>query len=507
MTLAGITGHRPVSSTPHPSGDFHRAKHYPHRDRSQALPSGGPIARPLVRARPERRYRCSARRSARTCAGRSRASAEREALVVRHQGYRATYDELWDQVDVAARALLAHGVGMGDRVGIWAPNRYEWVVTQFATARVGAILVTINPAYKSAELAYALQKAGVSVLVLARGFRKARLRGHARGRARQLPRPARGDRARGRLGGVPGRGRARRRRRARRARGAGCSSTTRSTSSTRRARRAPRRARRSRTTTSSTTRTSRRARSATASATASACPCRSTTASAWCSAPSPASTHGACIVVPGRGVRSAAPCSQTVEAERCTSLYGVPTMFIAELEHPDFERFDLSSLRTGMMGGAPCPVEVMKQVRTQMHMDEVTIICGMTETSPVSTQTALDDPLEKRVTTVGRVHPHVEVKIVDPETGAIVPRGTPGEQCTRGYSVMLGYWDDDRGHAARDRRRRLDAHRRPRGDGRRRLRQHRRPDQGHDHPRRREHLSARDRGVPLPACPRSATPR
>ena len=154
-------------------------------------------------------------------------------------------------------------------------------------------------------------------------------------------------------------------------------------------------------------------------------------------------THGACVVVPGASFDPLATL-QAVEEERCTSLYGVPTMFIAELEHPRFGEFDLSSLRTGIMAGAPCPVEVMSQVRSRMHMDEVTIGCGMTETAPLSTQTAVDDEVDKRVTTVGRVHPHVEVKIVDPETGATVPRGTPGEQCTRGYSVMLGYWDDER---------------------------------------------------------------
>src|SRR4029077_10560101 len=153
-------------------------------------------------------------------------------------------------------------------------------------------------------------------------------------------------------------------------------------------------------------------------------------------------THGACIVVPSEGFDPGAVL-RAVEAERCTSVYGVPTMFIAALEHPDFERFDLSSLRTGLMGGAPCPAEVMKKVRSLMHMDEVAIVCGMTETSAVSTQPAPDDPLEKRITTVGRVHPHLEMKIVDPDTGAIEPRGTPGEQCTRGYSVMLGYWDDE----------------------------------------------------------------
>jgi fatty-acyl-CoA synthase len=153
-------------------------------------------------------------------------------------------------------------------------------------------------------------------------------------------------------------------------------------------------------------------------------------------------THGACVVVPGEAFDPLAVL-QAVEAERCTSLYGVPTMFIAELEEPRFSEFDLSSLRTGIMAGAPCPVEVMKRVRADMHMDEVTIAYGMTETSPVSTQTAVDDPVEKRVATVGRVHPHVEVRIVDPATDELVPRGTSGELCTRGYSVMLGYWGDD----------------------------------------------------------------
>ena len=152
--------------------------------------------------------------------------------------------------------------------------------------------------------------------------------------------------------------------------------------------------------------------------------------------------HGACLVAPGANFDPLATL-QAVEAERCTSLYGVPTMFIAQLEHERFGELDLSSLRTGIMAGAPCPVEVMNAVRSQMHMDEVTIGCGMTETAPLSTQTAVDDDVEKRVSTVGRVHPHVEVKIVDPATGEPVPRGTAGEQCTRGYSVMLGYWDDE----------------------------------------------------------------
>ena len=209
-------------------------------------------------------------------------------------------------------------------------------------------------------------------------------------------------------------------------------------------------------------------------------------------------THGACVVVPSEAFDPLAVL-EAVSRERCTSLYGVPTMFIAALEEPRFAEFDLSSLRTGIMAGAPCPIEVMKRVRADMHMDEVTIACGMTETSPVSTQTAVDDPVEKRVSTIGRAHPHVEVKIVDPATGETVPRGVPGEQCTRGYSVMLGYWGDDEATASAIDGERLDAHRRPLDDGRGRLRQHRRPDQGHDHPWRREHLPARDRGVPAHA--------
>src|SRR5204862_115622 len=155
-----------------------------------------------------------------------------------------------------------------------------------------------------------------------------------------------------------------------------------------------------------------------------------------------ASTHGAAMVVPGEAYDPLAV-MQTVEAERCTSVYGVPTMFIGELDHPEFNRFDFSSLRTGIMAGSPCPVEVMKKVQSKMHMPEVTICYGMTETSPVSTQSATDDPLEKRVSTVGRVHPHVEIKIVSPETGMTVPRGTAGELCTRGYLVMLGYWNNE----------------------------------------------------------------
>jgi fatty-acyl-CoA synthase len=371
---------------------------------------------------------------------------QREALVVPHQEYRATYAQLWAQVDQAARAFLALGVGQGDRVGIWAPNRWEWVVTQFATARVGAILVTVNPAYKAAELEYALAKAGVSVLVMAPGFRGAdyiALLDEVRGGCPQLREEiVLGDGWERFLAGAEHVDQAQL---ARREATLGCHDPV---------------------NIQFTSGTTGRPKGATLShhnilnnAHLTAATLRYSEHDRVC-VPVPfyhcfgmvlgilaCATHGACMVVPGEAFDGAAVLA-TVEAERCTSLYGVPTMFIAELEQPRLGSFDLSSLRTGLMGGAPCPIEVMHQVRARLHMDEVAIVCGMTETSPVSTQTAADDPVEKRVRTVGRVHPHLEVKIVDPATGATVPRGTPGEQCTRGYSVMLGYWDDPEATAA-----------------------------------------------------------
>ena len=209
-------------------------------------------------------------------------------------------------------------------------------------------------------------------------------------------------------------------------------------------------------------------------------------------------THGSAIVLPGLGFNPEEVLT-AVQEERCTSLYGVPTMFIAELAHPDLQSFDLSSLRTGIMAGSPCPVEVMKQVLNEMNMTDVTIAYGMTETSPVSTQTMTTDTIDRRVSTVGRVHPHVEIKIIDPESGETVERGRDGELCTRGYSVMLGYWNDPAADHRIDRRGGVDAFRGPGHDGLGRLYEHRRADQGHDHPRRREHLPQGDRGVPLRA--------
>jgi acyl-CoA synthetase (AMP-forming)/AMP-acid ligase II len=205
-------------------------------------------------------------------------------------------------------------------------------------------------------------------------------------------------------------------------------------------------------------------------------------------------THGAAMVYPSEGFDPLATLEAVAE-ERCTALYGVPTMFIAELGHPEFPRFDLSSLRTGVMAGAPCPIEVMKRCVTEMKMREITIGYGMTETSPLSTQTACNDSLERRVGTVGRGHPHVEIKIVDAD-GGIVPRSSAGEFCTRGYSVMLGYWDDEKTAQAPSGR--LDAYRRSRHHGPGRLLQHRWPPQGHGDPRGRKHLSARNRGVLVP---------
>jgi len=365
---------------------------------------------------------------------------EREALVVRHQGYRATYRELWDQTTRAARGLLAHGVRKGDRVGIWSPNRFEWVVVQYATARIGAILVNINPAYKTAELSYALQQSGTSLLLLARAFRTADYVGmleEVRDLCPELGESlvldddwsrllADGDRvALDDLSALE---------------------------------------------TSLqfddainiqyTSGTTGFPKGATLShhnilnngyfigealhysGNDRVCiPVPFYHCFGMVLGNLACTTHGACMVVPGESYEPLAV-METVQAERCTALYGVPTMFIGELDHAEFGRFDFSSLRTGIMAGSPCPVEVMKKVQSQMHMPEVTICYGMTETAPVSTQSATDDPLDKRVSTVGRIHPHVEIKIVDAANGQVVQRGETGELCTRGYSVMLGYWNN-----------------------------------------------------------------
>jgi fatty-acyl-CoA synthase len=370
---------------------------------------------------------------------------EREALVVRHQDYRASYRELSEQVALAARALITGGVRKGDRVGIWAPNRYEWVIVQYATARVGAILVTINPAHKAGELQYALRKAGVSFLLMARGFRGAdyiamldQVRGECPALRDVVVLDDEWEAFLAEADWVDERELREREASLDPSDPINIQYTSGTTGFPKGATLSHRNILNNGHFTAQVLRYSERDR---------VC------------VPVPfyhtfgmvlgnlvAMSHGACVVVPGESF-DPDDVLRAVQAERCTSLYGVPTMFIAELAHPTLGEFDLGSLRTGIMAGAPCPVEVMKQVRSRMHMEEVTIACGMTETSPLSTQTSVDDPVEKRVTTVGRVHPHVEVKIVDPTTGQTVPRGTAGEQCTRGYSVMLGYWEDPDGTA------------------------------------------------------------
>jgi fatty-acyl-CoA synthase len=376
-----------------------------------------------------------------------------DALVACHQQLRYSYRELRDEADRAARALMALGVQRGDRVGIWSGNRAEWMITQYAAAKAGAILVNVNPAYRLREVEYALRHSGVSVLITARGFRSTdyvemllrlapelpalrhvvylgpdaqpggivwadflelanRIEAgelEARETALQFDEPVNIQYTSGTTGSPKG-------------------------------------------------------------ATLShhnilnngyfvGEVLRYTEHDRIC-APVPlyhcfgcvlanmaAVTHGCAVVLPGESFDPNATL-EAIEAESCTSIYGVPTMFIAQMEHPRFGSVQLETLRTGIMAGAPCPIDVMRKVIGRMHVSEVTIIYGMTETSPASFQSRIDDPIEVRVSTVGRVLPHLESKIVNPDTGATVPRGTPGELCARGYAVMLGYWKDDDATAA-----------------------------------------------------------
>lgn len=384
---------------------------------------------------------------------------DRTALIVRQQNVHWSYGELKARVDAFAAGLVALGLAPGDRVGIWSPNNSEWVITQFATAKAGLILVNINPAYRLSELDYALNKVGCKALITADSFKTGDYVGMLREIAPEIN------------CSVPGK---------------------------LEAKRLP------------SLRTLIRIGSGEAPGFFSFeevlskggdpelaiieelaitlqfdNPINIQFTSGTTGAPKGATlthhnilnngyfigeamrltdrdricipvplyhcfgmvlgnlaciTHGSAMVYPSEGFDPLATL-ETVEAERCTGLYGVPTMFIAELGHPEFARFNLQSLRTGIMAGSPCPIEVMRRCVSEMNMREVTIAYGMTETSPVSTQTSYDDSLERRVSTVGRVHPQVEIKIIDGD-GRIVPPGVPGELCTRGYSVMVGYWDD-----------------------------------------------------------------
>ena len=368
---------------------------------------------------------------------------DRPALVSRHQGVRLTYAELDAEVDRVARALIAAGLERGDRLGLWSPNRAEWALVQYATARLGVILVNVNPAYRAHELAYALRQSGCRMLVAAKEFKTSdyvAMVGEVREELDDLERvvhlddPSWDELVAGADGVDPGEV-----------------------------------AERSAVLepgdpiniqyTSGTTGFPKGATLSHVNILNNGFftgeGCRITADDSIC-VPVPyyhcfgmvmgnlaAISHGASVVLPAEAFEPVAVLD-AVSEERCTTLYGVPTMFIAELDELDRDpdRWDLSSLRTGIMAGSPCPVETMRAVIDRMNMAEVTICYGMTETSPVSAQTGYDDELELRVSTVGTVHPHVEVRVADPETGEVLARGETGEFQTRGYSVMLGYWED-----------------------------------------------------------------
>jgi len=384
---------------------------------------------------------------------------DRPGLVVRQQGVCWSYRELAERVDAFAAGLLALGLERGERVGIWSPNNAEWIITQFATAKAGLILVNINPAYRLAEVEFALNKSGCRALVTATAFKTSDYVGMLNALAPELRTSEPGRLRAAQLPGlraviqiaespVPG--------------ALPFSAVLGMGGSAERARLAelsgalqfddPINIQFTSGTTGAPKGATLTHHNILNNGYFIGEAMRFTERDRLC-IPVPmyhcfgmvlgvlaCTTHGAAMVFPGEGFDPLATL-QTVAEERCTALHGVPTMFIAELDHPAFASFDLSSLRTGIMAGAPCPIEVMRRAVAQMHLSEITIAYGMTETSPVSTQTTLDDPLERRVSTVGRVFPHLEIKVVD-STGSIVPRGVSGELCTRGYSTMLGYWEE-----------------------------------------------------------------
>jgi fatty-acyl-CoA synthase len=381
-----------------------------------------------------------------------------DALIVRQQNLRWTYRELRQRVDAFAAGLLTLGLQPGDRVGIWSPNNSEWVITQFATAKAGLILVNINPSYRLAELEYALNKVGCKALITATALKSSDYIAMLNQLAPELAvcRPGELRAARLpdlrtviRIGGsspgmlafddVPGLGTDAERQRLLEI-GAelqfddpiNIQFTSGTTGFPKGATLTHHNILNNGYFIGETMHLTGRDRIC--------IPVPLYHCFGMVLGNLACITHGSAMVYPGEAFDPLAVLA-TVQDERCTGLYGVPTMFIAELGHAEFKRFDLTSLRTGIMAGSPCPTEVMKRVVGEMHMRDVTICYGMTETSPVSFQTAADDPLEKRVGSVGRIHPHVEVKVVD-SAGRIVPPGMPGELCTRGYSVMRGYWND-----------------------------------------------------------------
>lgn len=364
-----------------------------------------------------------------------------DALIVKSQNYRATYSEFLNEVKKAAKALLALGAEKGDRVGIWAPNSFEWVVIQYATAYVGAILVNINPAYRKNELRFALNQSEIKYLIMSKGFRKTNYVEMIESVSLETKHleswtiideewdsfinagdsidDAELDKIEASLNyedpiniqytsgttGFP--------------KGATLSHFN---------------------ILNNGYFIGERLNYSDVDRVCIPVPfyhCFGMVLGNLA-----CTTHGSCMVIPGE-VFNPELVMQTVQEEECTSLYGVPMMFIAELNHPNFSNYNFSSLRTGIMAGSSCPEATMKEVQQKMNMKEVSICYGMTETSPVSTQTFLNDPLDKRVSTVGKVHPHIEIKVIDPETKEILPRKERGELCTKGYSVMKGYWNND----------------------------------------------------------------
>ena len=391
-----------------------------------------------------------------------------EALVSCHQGRRYTYAELQREARQLASALLRQGLVPGDRVGIWSHNNAEWVLMQLATAEVGLVLVNINPAYRTAEVEYALNKVGCRLLVTMSRFKTSDYLGMLRELAPEWAHGQPGELVAQRLPHLstvvwidaPGK---------EQATGADEPGLLRFSEFLARGDAEDARIAQVARTLKATDPINIQFTSGTTGFPKGATLTHSNILNnglfiGECMRLAPADrlcipvplyhcfgmvlgnlaclTHGSAIVYPNDGF-DPLTVLQTVQDERCTGLHGVPTMFIAELDHPRFAEFDLSTLRTGIMAGSPCPTEVMKRVVCDMHLSEITIAYGMTETSPVSCQSSADTPLEKRVSTVGRVQPHLEIKIIDPETGAVVPVGERGEFCTRGYSVMHGYWGDE----------------------------------------------------------------
>ncbi|HZQ34002.1 MAG TPA: AMP-binding protein [Mycobacterium sp.] len=365
-----------------------------------------------------------------------------EALVDVTTGARWTWSELNDEIDVVARGLMALGVERGDRVGMWAPNCPEWTVVQYATAKMGAILVNINPAYRTHELRYVLNQSGIRTLISATAFKTSdyvRMVDEVRAEApdltdvvflgtgdwtdlRERANEVAESQLRERMAALDNRD------------PINIQYTSGTTGFPKGATLSHRNILNNGFFTTELINLGRNDRLC--------IPVPFYHCFGMVMANLGCSSHGATMVIPAPSFDPLLTLT-AIEKERCTAVYGVPTMFIAMLNHPRFASADLSSIRTGVMAGSVCPVEVMKRCVAEMNMTEVAIAYGMTETSPVSCQTRVDDDLDRRTATVGRVHPHVEVKIVDPETGDVVERGQPGEFCTRGYSVMLGYWNDD----------------------------------------------------------------